>query len=122
MRRYLLGVALLILLPLLSLPVSRALNAHHQNLGDQQTQAAQLFVQGSEDAGNVLLERALRQWEEKRRFSAAFIHHAPLDTIDSDFAAAKVTDGAALAECCALLAAQFYAIADSTGLNLWDVL
>ncbi len=122
MRRYLLGVTLLVLLPLLSLPVSRALNAHHTHLGDQLNQAAQLFVRGSEEEGNVLLQRAFRQWEENRHFTAAFIHHAPLDTIDSDFAATEVIDGAALAERCALLAAQFYALADSTGLNWWDVL
>lgn len=122
MRRYLLGIVLLVLLPLLSLPVSRALNDHHNRLGDQLAQAAQLFVQGSEEEGNILLQRTFRQWEEKRHFTAAFIHHAPLDTIDRDFAAAQVADSTVIAERCALLAAQIYAIADSTGLNWWDVL
>lgn len=122
MRRYILGITLLLLIPLLSLPVSRALKTHHQDLGDQLTQAGQLFAQDNPRQGSLLLEEAFRQWEEKRHFTAAFIHHAPLETIDFDFAAAKASHSDALAEQCALLAQQIYALAESSQLNWWDVL
>lgn len=122
MRRHILGLALLILLPLLCLPVARELKTHHHHLADQLTQAGQQFALGNEEAGARLLQDAFRLWEEKRRFTAAFIHHAPLDSIDCDFAAAKAADSDTLGTQCAQLAQQIYAIADSNQLNWWDIL
>lgn len=122
MRRNILGITLLILLPLLCFPISRELKSYHENLGHQLSQASQLFVRGDDSAGNDLLQRAFQQWEQKRHFTAAFIHHAPLDAIDCDFAAIKAAPNAGRAERCAQLAAQIYALADSNQLGWWDIL
>lgn len=122
MRRHILGIALLVLLPALCLPLSHTLKAYHEELGSQLLRAGQFFAQGNESGGEDLLENAFRLWEEKRHFTAAFIHHAPLDSIDFDFAAARAADSNAMAAQCAQLAEQIFAIAASNQLNWWDVL
>jgi hypothetical protein len=117
-----LAAALLVLLPALCLPLSHTLKTYHEELGSQLLQAGQFFAQGNESGGEALLENAFRLWEEKRQFTAAFIHHAPLDAIDFDFAAARAADSNAMAAQCAQLAEQIFAIAASNELNWWDVL
>lgn len=122
MRRYLLGVALLVLLPVLSLPVSRQLSDHHRQIGVILEQAAQKLTQGQGEAGRQLAQQAYDIWEEKRHYTAAFVHHAPLEEIDCLFAAAQVTDNDGLAVYCKELAVQIYEVADGQSLNWWGLL
>ena len=122
MRRHILGVALLVLLPVLCIPLSREIKTYHEDLGSQLTQAAEQFAQGNEISGKMLLENAFQRWEERRHFTAAFIHHAPLDSIDFDFAAAMISDTNSLAAQCAQLAEQIYTIAASNQLSWWEIL
>ena len=121
MRRHILGIALLVLLPILGFLSARQLSDHCRQLGDQLHYTAQLFIQNEDEAAYTALQQAARQWDEKRHFSAAFIHHTPLNEVDRDFAAAKIAQDD-LAESCARLAQQLYTIADSNRLSWWDVL
>lgn len=122
MRRHILGIVILMLLPILSFPVSRQLSAHHREIGNTLNQASQLLSQGDEESGRLLIQQAYDQWLEKRHFTAAFVHHDPLEEIDSTFAAARVAQSADLAACCAQLSSQLHAVADTQQLNWWDLL
>ncbi len=122
MRRYLLGVALLVLLPVLSLPVSRQLGDHHRQIGAVLEQAAQKLTQGQTEAGRQLARQAYDIWEQKRNYTAAFVHHAPLEEIDCLFAAAQVTGDDGLAVYCKKLSVKIYDVADGQKLNWWDLL
>lgn len=122
MRRYILGLALLLLLPLLSLPVAKQLEDHHLLIADTLSNASQALHQGDVTRGKLFIQDAYSLWQEKQRFTAAFVHHAPLEAIQCDFAALSAVSDDALAAGCNQLVAQFLALAESQQLNWWAFL
>lgn len=126
MKRLLLGIGLLALLPVLGLWASNHLSDIHGKLSDTLAQAAELALTGAPEEGAALAEQAQQQWEGYWHKVASMADHAPMDEIDGLFAQLKAYAKAGLREdfaaICAQLSKHINAIGEAHSLSWWNLL
>ncbi len=126
MKRFWLGVGLLLVLLIGGLTLSGSLNRRYQPLMQTLTRAAEAARESDMTLSGDLLEQARRAWNRDRNFAAAVMDHNPMEQIESHFAAAenfcKAGDEEETAAACGQLAALIRALAESHQLSWWNLL
>lgn len=126
MKRFWLGLGLLLALLAVGFLLSGRISRSHLPLAQKLTRAAEAARVSDLSLANSLLEEARQDWERNRNFAAAVTDHSPMEQIESFFAAAEyysqTGDEAELAAACGRLAALTQALAESQMLSWWNLL
>ena len=126
MKRCWFGLCLLIVLLAGSLLVTVCMTRIHEPTQEAITQAADLALAEKWDQSLPLLALARENWERHWALTAAFVDHAPMETINALFCqlevVAAIQDGPGFAGLCAHLAAQLDALGDEHDLLWWNLL
>ena len=126
MKRILSGALILAVLLAVGLGIAwkcRQLHNHISQLLEEAGTAAQ--AQQWEDARR-LTHAAAAQWQRSRHFTAGFADHTPMDEIEATFAELQIYLDAQEAPhfqaTCARLSLLTQSMADSQGLQWWNIL
>ena len=126
MRRFWLGLGLILGLLAGGIFLSWKFTEIHAPLAEKLTRAAEAARESDLSAANTWLEEARQDWEQARTFSAAVTDHEPMEEMESLFAEARyfglAGDTEELAAACGRLAALSRAIAESQKINWWNLL
>ncbi len=126
MKRFWIGVVLLIGLLAGGIWLSTGLSDIHENLSWQLAQASAAAAQGDWERANGYLSQAGQNWQRYRPVTAAFTDHAPLEELERLFAQAEICRSLSLeADCayvCSSLSQICKAIAESMELPWWNML
>ena len=126
MKRFYMGVGLLLVLLTGSALLSGAAVEIHDPISFRLEQAAEAALAGDWPRAKVLTEAALRRWQRNRIVTAMFADHEPMEQIDSGFSQIAVflrqEDGDNFPAACAALARLARAMADSQRLSWQNLL
>ena len=126
MKRFWLGLGLLLALMAVGLTLSCRMSRIHEPLAQKLTRAAEAARVSDLSEANQWLEEAWQDWENNRNFSAAVTDHGPMEEIEGLFAAAGyyglTGDEEEMAAACGRLAALTQAMAESHTLSWWNLL
>ena len=86
MKRFLLGLGLLVLFLALGLVVSMAMDSAHLEIAEDLETASSLVLEESFSQGWALAKKAQLRWKDCWKWTAAVADHAPMDEIDGLFA------------------------------------
>ena len=87
MRRFVLGISLLVSLLLGNIGIAAQMHQIHLPVAEQLRQAAELSVLGDGSGAYAAVQQAEKNWLHYRKFTAAFTDHRPLEEIDVLFGA-----------------------------------
>ena len=125
MIRFWIGVGLLLVLLAGSIGVCFGLVPFHENGAKVLDEAAQLALQGNWAEATAKASALEKDWQQRQRFTAAFVDHEPLEEVHALFAElALMTPEQAwdFAAVCVHLAEDFRAIAEPLDLKWWSLL
>lgn len=126
MRRFFLGVFLLLFFLFLGLWTAYATDYTSEAVSQTLTQAAEAVLAGDTEAGTQLVRKARQDWESHWKITAAVADHGPMDEIDGLFgqleAFQKAGATADIAACCARLSKLVAAIGEAHSLTWWNLL
>ena len=126
MRRFWIGVVILIVTLALGITVSVVMPKLQLPIRQQLEEAVTAAQQGDWSAAQALTEDALRRWERCRGFTAAVADHAPMESIDTGFAQTlaflKQRDTEEFTASAAALARSVWAMASSQSIIWWNFL
>lgn len=126
MKRSWIGLGLLLVLLILGLLVTWAMDRIHQPIAwDLEQAAEQVQLDNWPEAGRCFA-RAKDRWETWAHFRSSFADHSPVEEIDGDFARLQVycalQEDAAFAGECRELAKKVSAVGEAHGLFWWNIL
>ena len=126
MRRFWLGVCMLVILLLSGSLLWWSMARVHGNIGDLLTQAQAAAEAENWQRAHAYTRQAQAQWEKYHRFTAAFADHTPMDEMDGTFAELEVylrhREAPHFQATCARLILLTQAMGDSHGIQWWNVL
>lgn len=124
MKRYCLGISLLLILLIGCLGVWWGMETIHQPITENLEQAAAFSHAGEEASAAKLAVQARETWQKHWHFVAAFADHTPMEEIDDLFHSldAYAPTSADFAACCLQLAQRMRAMADVHAFNWWNLL
>jgi hypothetical protein len=126
MKRCRFGVALLVLLLAAGISVTYLMRKFHIPVAQDLEQAAVYAENAQWTQASQYTASARIQWEQHRKFSAAFADHEPMEEIDRLFAELEIWLQAEDAEHCASICAQLsqaaQAIKDAHAFVWWNLL
>ena len=126
MKRILTGLSILIVLLILSVAISAGMHKVHYRISDLLQQAEQAASADNWQDADRLARYAAGQWQQYRRFTAAFADHTPMDELDGLFAELLVfleeQEVPHFTSICARLSLLSQSMADSHSIRWWDVL
>ena len=126
MRRFLLGVGLLLALLALGLWISFTLTQTHQSIAHTLEEAAVQTLSGDPDTGRALAQQAQQVWEAHWHSTASVADHAPMDEIDGLFSQleiyAQAGQEADFAANCTRLSKLIDAVGEAHSLTWWNLL
>ena len=126
MKRFWLGVGILMVLLAAGAGLSLNIAGVHNKLSEDLNAACEAVQQGDWDRAVSLAESAKASWSRHRRFVASFVDHEPLEQINTLFSELEIyrhqqlpTDYAAV---CTHLSRLSEAIGESHALTWWNLL
>ncbi len=126
MKRLYIGASVLLLLLVLGLFVSFAINRMYAPIVTLLEDAAQTALREDLPAAVEKAEKAGALWKKCKRASATVADHTPMEDIDHLFAEAAVYASSEevphFAACCAQLAVMVRDMGNAHKLNLWNIL
>ena len=126
MKRFWIGVALLVGILLVGLWTTNQLGKLHTATASDLTGAAQAAQQGQWEQADRHAAAARQRWQQGWHFSAALADHTVLDEIDGLFAQSEIyrknRDAMEYAAICARLAQHVTALQESHQLSWWNLL
>ena len=126
MKRSWIGFGMLLVLLVLALLVTWAMDRIHEPIARDLETAADYVMAGDWELAEVFSEQALRAWEKHAHFRACFADHTPMEDIDACFAELKIytlrREETAFAASCGQIARKVEAIGEAHGLVWWNVL
>lgn len=126
MKRSWFGFALLVLLLLASLLVTKIMTDIHDPVESKLLQSAQAAMDGDWHRAEELFRQAEAEWKDLAHFRSCFADHNPVEEIDGVFAMLQVTcaarDSVAFASGCRSLARQVAAVGEAHELVWWNLL
>lgn len=126
MKRTGIGVGLLIALLLAGIFSARWMERHHMPLAGLLSQAARAAMAEEWEQAHTLTSHAEQAWSGKRRVTAAFADHGPMEEIDGLFAELEVFylagEQVHFATTCRDLSRKLEAMGDAHSLRWWNIL
>lgn len=126
MKRFWIGMALLLILLIGGFASSFALEKLHTPISNGLSLAAEAALEDRWAEAVSLSQQAQSRWQRQRNAVAAMASHTPMEQIDSLFEELTVyrADGEALpfAACCASLSALINAMAEAHSMSWWNLL
>lgn len=126
MKRFWIGICLLVGLLAVTVGISVHMNRVHMPMAQQLRQAAEAALQEDWQQAAVLADRARQSWEKNWHCTAVFADHTPMDEMDGLFAELKVygrvREKEHFAATCDRLAKLAEAMADSHHPGWWNLL
>lgn len=125
MKRSWIGFALLIVLLLGSLLVTKVMADIHGPIESKLLQSAEAAMEGDWNQAEALFSHAEGDWRDKAHFRGCFADHNPVEEIDAAFLMLQVTcaarDSVAFAGGCRSLARQVAAVGEAHELVWWNL-
>lgn len=125
-RRFILGLAILILVLSFAIGTAIGMKAIHQPAEAALTQAAQLALEGKLEEAVSLARDAYDRWQNYRSITAAFADHSPMDDTERLFREmlvyAESGETPHFAACCTQLSAMLKATYETHGFSLKNIL
>ncbi len=126
MKKFWLGVFLLVFLLSASLLNARGMDRNYRHMAGLLTEAADAALAGDLPQGAALAEKALQLWQKHYRTVATVADHQPLETVDGLLFQIRVYAAADqsvdFAATCRSAARQVEAVGDAQALNWWNLL
>ena len=126
MKRSWMGFALLVVLLLGSVLVTRQMDRIHRPIEGQLQQAAGKALEGNWEEARDLFLDAEKSWKTWEHFRSCFADHNPVEEIDGDFQMLQVMglggDRLAFAGGCRELARKVAAVGEAHELVWWNLL
>ena len=126
MKRSIWGIGILLALLILSIAIAAGMQKVHCQISDLLSQAAAAAEQDDWQQAGLLARQAEEQWRRHHSFTAAFADHTPMDELDGLFAEMMVflenRESPHFASACARLSLLAQSMADSHGVQWWNVL
>lgn len=126
MKRSWMGFALLTVMLLGGILVTRQMVKIHEPIEAQLQQAAQCALEGNWERADSFFRDAEDSWEEWEHFRSCFADHNPVEEIDGQFELLKVFGGSrdrvAFAGGCRELARKVAAVGEAHQLVWWNLL
>lgn len=124
MRRFWLGIGVLVFLSLGSLAVGKWVEQLHAPVVRNLEQAISLAEEGAEEAALQAVRAAKEQWDRGWQFVAAFADHEPMDEVDNLFSAlrAYAPDSEEFVAYCQQLLQRTGAVLRNQTLSWWNLL
>ena len=124
MRRFWLGIGVLVFLSLGSLAVGKWVEQLHAPVVRNLEQAISLAEKGTEAAALQAVRAAKEQWDRGWQFVAAFVDHEPMDEVDDLFSAlsAYTPDSEEFVAYCQQLLQRTGAVLRNQTLSWWNLL
>ena len=124
MRRFGLGVGLLMILLVISLAAGKRMEQIQSPVADHLEQAVSLAAQGAGEAAVSAVQMAKAQWQRGWKFLAAFADHEPMEAVDELFSAAAAysPDSQEFGAYCRQLLQRTAAVLRSQILSWWNLL
>ena len=126
MKRSWLGFGLLMVLLVLSLLVTWAMERIHGPVEQDLAAAAEAAQLGNWPMAQTYFDRAATHWEKWLHFRSCFADHSPVEEIDGMFSRLQIycrlRENAAFAADCRELAEKVAAVGEAHGLVWWNIL
>ena len=126
MGRFWLGLGILLLLLAVGFFVHWSADSAHSAIAQTLDSAAEEMLQNNITAAHQLAQEAHAAWDKNWHSTAAFADHAPMDEIDSLFAALALYRQTGkhqeFAAYCARIAMLIRAMGESQTFNWWNLL
>lgn len=126
MKRFRIGIGLLVTLLVLSFVVQFMMRRTQQPIAAALAAAAENARSGHWDAAKQYADAASDRWQESWRFTAAFADHGPMEDIDSLMAqlpgALRQRDEGEFSAVCAELIRRVAAMSNAHRLSWWNIL
>ena len=126
MKRIWIGIGLMIGLLVAGLWVADRMEDTHLEAARQLDRSVQMVQNRDWSGAELAAARARVIWDEKRKFTASFADHEPMDAIDALFAELKIyvsrRDPVSFCAAAAHLARLLEAMAGSHSLTWWNLL
>ncbi len=125
-RRFVLGLAILLLVLLFAIGVAWGMKAIHAPGETALTQAAELALSGDMEQAVSLAQNAYVRWQKYRSITAAFADHNPMDDTERLFREmlvyAEEDEVPHFAACCTQLSAMLKATYETHSFSLKNIL
>lgn len=124
MKRFVLGISLLVALLAGSLVVRKRMEQLHSPVVRELRQALSMAAEGAGDGAVAAVKLAKTQWDENWKFFAAFADHEPMDEVDSLFSAVGqyLPDSEEFKACCQQLIQRTAAVVRDQAVSWWNLL
>ena len=125
MKRSRMGLALLLVLLMGSIAVTRAMERIHSPMEQELNLAARYAMAGDWNNAGALFRQVRDSWKKWEHFRACFADHSPMEEIDGLFAEMEIFAAAEeqvhFAATCAALSERMEAMADAHSLGWWNL-
>ena len=125
-RRFLLGLAILLLVLTFSIGTAIGMRAIHSPGEAALTQAAQYALAGNMEQAVPLAQEAYDRWQKYQDITAMFADHSPMDDTERLFREmtvyAQADEAPHFAACCTQLSAMLKATYETHGFSLKNIL
>lgn len=126
MKRCWIGAAFLLVLLIVSLLTTWAMEEIHEPMEENLEQAAESALLGDWKSASRAFREARDAWEEWAHFRACLADHTPIEEIEAAFASAQVygltRSKTSFAASCRELAKKAAAMGEAHGLGWWNIL
>lgn len=126
MKRFWLGIGLLLAFLALGLWVTSAMDRVHEPIATLLEEASQVALSGDLPRGIELSSKAKSQWESHRNITATVADHTPLEEIDKLFAEMEIygqeEELPHFAACCKQLSTLVRSMGEAHSLTWWSLL
>lgn len=126
MKRAWIGLGLLLVLLILGIGSTLAMDRIHTPIARQLDKASDAALSGHWQEAHALASGARSRWEQYRSFVACITNHEVLEDADAQFARLEILEqtreASAFSSGCAGLSSLFEALADMQQLNLWNLM
>lgn len=126
MKRSWIGLGILLILLVLGLLSTYAMDRIHEPIEKDLKQAAECAILGDWVNADMFFRQAKGNWEKWEHFRACLADHTPTEEIDAEFAMLEVycyaQEDAAFAAGCCELARKAAAVGEAHGLVWWNML
>jgi hypothetical protein len=125
-KRIIWGITILLALLIVSTAIAAGMHSIHSRISNLLEQSAAAASQDDWQQADHLARQARDQWQKYHNFTAAFADHSPMDELDGRFAELMVflknRESPHFASTCAQLSLLAQAMADSHGVQWWNLL
>ena len=126
MKRFWIGVALLLVLFVLGVSITASAGDVHSNISDRLSQAVAAAMEEDWDRAQSFTVDALAAWTRSRKATASIADHEPMEEIDSLFSQICIyltlREQADFSAYCARLSVLVEAVGEAHSVSWWNLL